>query len=59
MKGDMEVEVFKDTSEADSRAKAKRRHALIEKSPAEMRDCVYDPEGAKDQTRPGYMRGDY
>jgi len=62
LKGEMEVEVLKDSSAADSLAKARRRQALIMKDADERERCAFDPEGSRAQRHPGYsteMEEDY
>ena len=59
MKGDMEIEVLKDTSDADSNAKARRRRALCVMDAGEQLRYAYDPEGAKANDNPAYPCEDY
>jgi hypothetical protein len=60
MKGDMEIEVLKDPSEAMSAAKARRREKLIVMSPEEQTRYCGDPAGATSTNdAPGYPCEDY
>ncbi len=60
MKGDMEVEVLKDTSEADSNAKARRREKRMVMDAAEQARYCGDPNGGNSlNDAPGYPQDDY
>jgi hypothetical protein len=60
MKGDMEVEVLKDPSEAMSNAKARRREKLIVMNAEEQARYRGDPTGATSTNdAPGYPCEDY
>jgi len=60
MKGDMEVEVLTDPSEAMANAKARRREKLIVMSAAEQDRYCEDPNGATSTNdAPGYPCEDY
>jgi len=53
MKGEMEVEVLKDPSDAESLKKARRRQRLIESSAQEIESELFDNNGGRRNTRPG------
>lgn len=59
MKGDMEVEVLKDTSEADSSAKARRREKRIVMDAQEQARFCGDPNGGCLNDAPAYPCEDY
>ena len=53
MKGDMEVEVLKDTTASDEAAKAKRRMGRIVQSQSEHETQCYDPN-SRATDKPAY-----
>lgn len=59
IKGEMEIEVIKDTTQADEVKKARRRMGLCVMSSAEQEIYGYDPNGAANSNNPAYPDEDY
>jgi hypothetical protein len=59
MKGEMEIEVLKDTTEATETAKARRRMGLCVMSAQEQEQYAYAPSEARNNDNPGYPCEDY
>jgi hypothetical protein len=59
MKGDMECEVLKDTSDADAMKQARKRMARICMTASEAQLYCEAPNAARGNDRPGYPDMDY
>lgn len=58
MKGDMEIEIIKDTTEADETRRARKRMALCVMSPREQEQYAYAPNESRNDDNPAYPTDD-